>query len=89
MIDVTGVSVDYITVFSEGEIRIYRQHETPLAEVEASNTKEYEFYLQYSNAYSFQQLETIGVEVINLPTNISIAPYLEDIMVTKNLLFSG
>ena len=33
LIDVTGVSVDYITVFSEGEIRIYRQYEVPLAEV--------------------------------------------------------
>lgn len=69
IIDVAGFGVDYITVMSEQEIRIFRQHEIPLAEVESAE-KDYKFILQYSNTATKAQLETISVHLYkNLGVN--------------------
>lgn len=48
LIDASGYEVDYVTVVSGKELRIFRQYERPEGEI--SNPKEdYSFYLEYFN----------------------------------------
>jgi hypothetical protein len=35
------------------------------------------------------ELELVSVKIINLPTYITVNPFLNDIMNTKDLLYSG
>ena len=88
LIDASGNKIDYITVYSNNEIRIFREYETPLAEIE-NPSEDYEFYLEYYNVATSIKLELISISIINLPTNITVNPVLDDIMKTKDLLFSG
>lgn len=52
-------------------------------------SKDYSFNLNYFNTLDRGELELIQVKIINLPTYIRVNPFLEDIMNTKDLLFSG
>ena len=88
LIDASGQEVDYLTVLSKGELRVYRQYEMPELHITNPN-KDYQFYLNYYNVINKGELELVDVRIINLPTYITVNPYLRDIMNTKDLLFSG
>jgi hypothetical protein len=49
----------------------------------------YSFSVEYSNPISISDLQQINVKIIDLPTNITVNPWLNDIMNTKDLLYSG
>ena len=88
LVDASGYRVDYVSVVSSQQLRIFRQYERP--EVEIVNPDEdYQFYLEYHNSVDTASLELVDVFIINLPTNISVNPLLDDIMNTKDLFFSG
>jgi hypothetical protein len=88
LIDASGYIVDYVTVVSGKQLRIYRQYEFPQAEIENPN-QNYTFYLEYYNSLDHAKLELVSVKIINLPTYIKVNPFLSDIMNTKDLLYSG
>jgi hypothetical protein len=55
LIDASGYIVDYVTVVSGKELRVFRQYEFPTAEI--INPKEdYKFYLEYFNMVDAGQL---------------------------------
>lgn len=88
LLDASGFKIDYITVLSGKEMRIFREYEKPVAEIE-NPKQDYQFLLEYYNTVQSGQLETISVKIVNLPTYIEVNPKLKDIMLTKDLLFSG
>lgn len=88
LIDASGKDVDYLTVVSGRDLRIFRQYEKPEAEID-NPEENYQFYLEYFNSLDAAELELLDVEIINLPTYIIVNPYLKDIMNTKDLLYSG
>lgn len=88
LIDASGNMIDYVTVFSGTELRVFRQYQLPVAEI-TNAQRNYQFYVEYYNVVTSVKLELISVSVINLPTKIAVNPRLNDIMNTKDLLYSG
>jgi hypothetical protein len=88
LVDASGYRVDYVTVVAGKQMRIFRQYEVPEAEI-VNPDQDYQFYLEYHNSVDTAELELVEVSIINLPTNISVSPFLNDIMNTKDLFYSG
>jgi hypothetical protein len=88
LIDASGSFIDYVTVISGEEIRIFREYEIPVAEI-FNPGESYQFWLEYYNTATAIKLELITVTIINLPTLIYVNPRLNDIMETRTLLYSG
>jgi hypothetical protein len=88
LIDASGSLIDYVTVISGSELRVFREYETPFAEIFNPN-EAYQFWFEYYNVMSSVKMELITVSIINLPTLIAVNPFLNDIMNTKDMLYSG
>lgn len=88
LIDASGYRVDYVSVISGSQLRIFRQYEKPEIEI-VNPDKDYQFYLEYKNTLDNASLELIDVSIINLPTNIVVNEEVKNIMNTKDLFYSG
>jgi hypothetical protein len=67
---------------------VFREYEMPIGEIDNPN-EAYQFWFEYYNVVTAIKMELISVSIINLPMLISVNPFLNDIMNTKDLLFSG
>lgn len=47
--------IDYVTVFSGSEVRIFRQYEVPVAEIYNAQ-RNYQFYIEYYNVVTSVKL---------------------------------
>jgi hypothetical protein len=88
LIDVTGSILDFVTVVSGSTIRIFKQYEFPLVVVE-NTFRDYSFEIAYYNNETHTGLTRVNVKVQNWPTDVKVNPYYQDIMNTKDILYSG
>lgn len=55
LVDASGMQIDYVTVYSGSELRIFREYETPIAEI-INPDRSYKFYIEYYNIAASTQL---------------------------------